>query len=135
MFSTQRGCFVSSIARIRSINGFGQRNPRLDRFQGASEYFSSQTKPSFVLSAMEAMSFYASQSLFQRLTLLWNGRIVYQRHWNVFLRDMRRHWWMVSALVGILIVLATASTANIQIYLRHRFSGCTLLLLLSSLKP
>ncbi|KAG9014794.1 hypothetical protein FRB90_005171 [Tulasnella sp. 427] len=86
----------ASICRIRHINRYGLPNPRLDRLQGLDSYLQQQTRQSLVLAFGEALCFGMSRKVFYKLTELWNGRIVYQRHWQPFLEDQRSEWrWTV----------------------------------------
>ncbi|KAG8990637.1 hypothetical protein FRB90_001689 [Tulasnella sp. 427] len=93
----------ASICRIRHINRYGLSNPRLDRLQGLDSYLQQQTRRSPVLAFGEALCFGMSRKIFYKLTELWNGRIVYQRHWQPFLEDQRSEWrWTV--LGGLYLV-------------------------------
>lgn len=82
------------------MNNWGTKHARIDRLQGADQFIQSQINPSIVLYLGDAMCFFASRSIFERLTLLWNGRIVYQRHWAVFLDDMRAEWSTMACFVS-----------------------------------
>lgn len=91
--------FCSYLARARHINNFGLTNPRLDRLQGLHEFRELAYRPSFKLSLCEALTFLSSIPIWERLMDLFNGRVVYQRHWAVFFKDMRRNWFLMGALV------------------------------------
>ncbi|KAG8976139.1 hypothetical protein FRB90_009275, partial [Tulasnella sp. 427] len=86
------------IARVRHINQYGLNSPRLDRLQGLYEYYQSQQKPSFKITLGEAFCFWMSRSTFTRLTALWNGRVVYQRHWHRFFDGMHAGWIKMGVL-------------------------------------
>jgi len=97
----------ASIARIRHIHSFGLPNARLDRLQGLPEFIKSQTKSSLALSFWEAICFYIPRRIFRRLSALWNGRVVYERHWTAFFEEMRRDWLVMGGL-GLALWIAGA---------------------------
>ncbi|KAG8934685.1 hypothetical protein FRC01_001086 [Tulasnella sp. 417] len=86
------------IARVRHINQYGLTSPRLDRLQGLFEYYQSQKKASFKILLGEAFCLGMSRSTFTRLTALWNGRVVYQRHWHRFFEEMHANWIKMGVL-------------------------------------
>ncbi|KIO23728.1 hypothetical protein M407DRAFT_77759, partial [Tulasnella calospora MUT 4182] len=91
---------MSCIARVRQIHGYGTQNARLDRFQGLEDYLNHQIVSSLLLALGEAFALGHSRHLFKRMTELWNGRVVYQRHWKSFLDDMRREWMQMTYFVS-----------------------------------
>lgn len=93
------------IARTRHINHYGLEAPRLDRLQGLYEYTKSQTNTSLKYTLFEVLSFYLSVQIFVRITALWNGRVVYHRHWRLFFADMRAEWGRMGGLVCGLVSL------------------------------
>ncbi|KIO23737.1 hypothetical protein M407DRAFT_26800 [Tulasnella calospora MUT 4182] len=62
---------------------------RLDRLQGLDAFVTGQLKPSIVLSIIELLCFNLPKRTFYQLSELWNGRLVYIRHWDRFLREYR----------------------------------------------
>ncbi|KAG9044935.1 hypothetical protein FS837_007296 [Tulasnella sp. UAMH 9824] len=82
----------SSICRSRRMNRYGLPHPRVDRLQGLESYLRQQSRGSAVLALGEALCLGMSKTTFVQLTELWNGRIVYQRHWQPFLDRQRSKW-------------------------------------------
>ncbi|KAG8965674.1 hypothetical protein FRC05_003062 [Tulasnella sp. 425] len=107
----------AAISRARHIHGYGTQNARLDRFQGLEGSLSQQVTWSLPLALGEAVALGYSRHLFRRMTELWNGRVMYQRHWETFLGDMRREWmqmtyfplaiWMAS-----IVLIASSKTCT-----------------------
>ncbi|KAG8906980.1 hypothetical protein FRB99_005622 [Tulasnella sp. 403] len=96
----------TTIARTRHINSYGLRNPRLDRNQGLIQYSLLQNRQNLLLSLGEAVCFFLPVQVAKRLTALWNGRVVYQRHWHVFLEDMHKQWFIMGTLCAVVWVAA-----------------------------
>lgn len=96
----------ASITRVRHINGYGLKHPRLDRLQGLEEYSFAQARRSLKLRFAELACFNMPRQLFARMTALWNGRIVYQRHWHTLFDELRREWELM-ALISIATVIAS----------------------------
>lgn len=90
----------SNSARARYINSWGLDRPRLDRLQGLADFTSAQLKTSIILKTGDYVCLLLSRGVFTRLTSMWNGRVVYQRHWNAFFEDMRAEWLRVAGLVS-----------------------------------
>ncbi|KAG8949375.1 hypothetical protein FRC04_008610 [Tulasnella sp. 424] len=90
----------AAISRARHIHGYGTQNARLDRFQGLEGSLSQQVTWSLPLALGEAVALGYSRHLFRRMTELWNGRVMYQRHWETFLGDMRREWMQMTYFVS-----------------------------------
>ena len=63
-------------------------------------YLQAQDHVSLKLSWGELICFYGSRGLFERLSALWTGRIVYQRHWHAFLEEMRGEWLLSAGMVS-----------------------------------
>jgi len=66
------------------MNRYGLNAPRLDRLQGMHEFMGSKSNHSFAHCVGEL-----SRSMFAHLTFLWNGRVVYRRHWHAFFTDAK----------------------------------------------
>ncbi|KIO30646.1 hypothetical protein M407DRAFT_20361 [Tulasnella calospora MUT 4182] len=96
----------SSITRVRHINGYGLKHPRLDRLQGLGDYSSMQARRSLKWRVIELGCFDMSRGLFGRMTALWNGRIVYQRHWHTLFDELRREWELM-ALINVVMLMAS----------------------------
>lgn len=90
-------------ARVRHINAYGLKFPRLDRFQGLSEYIIDQSHTSLLLAIAELVVFNKSRRVFKALTGLWNGRVVYQRHWHSFLLQFQGEWLRLGYLVSAIL--------------------------------
>jgi len=88
----------NAIARARHINSWGVDGPRLDRLQGVAEFSQSQIKDSPILAIGELCTFHLSKNVFKKLSSMWNGRVVYQRHWHSFFQDMRIQWRRMAEL-------------------------------------
>ncbi|KIO27325.1 hypothetical protein M407DRAFT_23499 [Tulasnella calospora MUT 4182] len=101
----------ASICRSRRINRHGLAHPRIDRLQGLDSYLSQQTHRSVVMSLGEALCLGMPKTTFVQLTELWNGRIVYQRHWKPFL-DRQRSKWRWTAF-GALYLLGMNSVQRV----------------------
>lgn len=71
------------------MNRHGLPGPRLDRLQGIEAFIAGQLKSSVVLSIAEYLCFNIPKGMFFQLSELWNGRLVYIRHWDRFLDDYR----------------------------------------------
>lgn len=82
----------ASICRSRHINRYGLPYPRVDRLQGLDSYLQQQTRKSVAMALGETFCLGMSKRTFAQLTELWNGRIVYQRHWQPFLERQRLEW-------------------------------------------
>lgn len=89
-----------AIARTRAINYWGEENARLDSLQGVNEFHRLHSHPDPVLGVIEALFFFGPEVYFNRLTTLWNGRIVYARCWEVFLEEMRTEWGRMATFVS-----------------------------------
>ncbi|KAG8901137.1 hypothetical protein FRB99_005509, partial [Tulasnella sp. 403] len=103
----------TSISRARHINSYGQTNARLDRLQTLGQQENSKYSP--LLSLLEVATFLAPLSIHSRLSTLFIGRVVYQRHWQVFFDDMRRNWSQMCALsvticMGNILLFSKGST-------------------------
>lgn len=84
---------------MREINGYGLPGPRLDRNQGLEEFKKSQ-QPTFLLRIIDAIFLRLARSKFDRITELWNGRVVFQRHWHIYFDEQRHEWLRLSVLVS-----------------------------------
>lgn len=93
----------SAIARARNINSFGLDHARLDRFQGL-ENPDVARKPTGLLRFMDTVFFGIPSTIHGRLFKLFNGRVVYQRHWGVFFDDLRKTWIMMGGLGALLVM-------------------------------
>ncbi|KAG8991001.1 hypothetical protein FRB94_012935 [Tulasnella sp. JGI-2019a] len=102
----------NAIARARHINSFGLERPRLDRLQGVSEFSRGQMQPSKTLKLGETLAFGLSREVLERLSEMWNGRVVYQRHWQIFFRDMRADWLRIAGTSAIIWLGSTALLAS-----------------------
>lgn len=71
------------------MNRHGLPGPRLDRLQGLDAFVAGQLKHSVVLSIAEFLCFNLPKRTFYQLSELWNGRLVYIRHWDSFLDEYR----------------------------------------------
>lgn len=67
-------------------------------------------KPSVLLKTGDFITFYLSRNTFTRLTSMWNGRVVYQRHWHVFFQEMRADWLRMTHLVSSDVVRNRSSS-------------------------
>lgn len=92
------------MARARHINNFGLENPRLDRLQGFYEYRETAYRQSLKLTLAEALTFFIPIPTLDRLMNLFNGRVVYQRHWAVFFNDVRRNWVLMGSLSAATLI-------------------------------
>jgi len=90
----------NAISRARYINSWGLERPRLDRLQGLNDFANSQMKESLSLITGELFCLLLSRGVFTRITSMWNGRVVYQRHWNNFFNDMRAEWLRMAGVGG-----------------------------------
>ncbi|KAG9024260.1 hypothetical protein FRB95_011733 [Tulasnella sp. JGI-2019a] len=102
----------NAIARARHINSFGLDRPRLDRLQGLAEFSQAQLQPSKTLKAGDMLTFGLSRGIFDRLSEMWNGRVVYQRHWHIFFKDMRADWTRISATSAVIWLGSTTLLAS-----------------------
>ncbi|KAG8860101.1 hypothetical protein FRB96_004124 [Tulasnella sp. 330] len=102
----------NAIARARHINRYGLDSPRLDRLQGLALFTESQMKDSKILRVAELLCGGLSRVVFVRLTSMWNGRVVYQRHWQAFFQDMRGDWAQVASAVRFLAGLLRAGVKD-----------------------
>jgi len=98
----------NAIHRARDINGYGLDNPRLDRLQGLDEFSRLQKTPSFRLNWLDILTFNLSSDVHKRLISLWNGRVVYQRHWGPFFATMRQDWLRMGG-VGVVMWLGNTT--------------------------
>jgi hypothetical protein len=57
--------------------------------------------PSVRVQLWDAISFSLAAPVVSRLGALFNGRVVYQRHWQDFLVEMRDNWTRMSQLVSL----------------------------------
>ncbi|KIO30644.1 hypothetical protein M407DRAFT_20359 [Tulasnella calospora MUT 4182] len=96
----------ASITRVRQINGYGLPGPRLDRNQGLVEFQKSQ-QPTVILRILDALFLRLPRSKFDRITELWNGRVVFQRHWHVYFDEQRSEWLRVAVLSSALFIVGT----------------------------
>ncbi|KAG8951197.1 hypothetical protein FRC04_006679 [Tulasnella sp. 424] len=86
-----------SITRVRHINGYSLPGPRLDRNQGLAEFKNGQ-RPNFILRVLDILFLTLSRPKFDRITELWNGRVVFQRHWHVYFEELRSEWLRLAVL-------------------------------------
>jgi len=118
---------TNQLARARYINSWGLENPRLDRLQGLAEFPEGKIKDNLGLGAGEFFSFYISRTVLARLTSMWNGRVVYQRHWKAFFQDMRDQWLRVAALSMVIwlggCVILASGIVNVTFIASTVFSG------------
>ncbi|KIO30636.1 hypothetical protein M407DRAFT_20352 [Tulasnella calospora MUT 4182] len=128
----------AAISRVRHIHGYGSSNARLDRFQGIEDYLNHQTVSSLHLALGDAVTFGNSQHTFRRMTELWNGRVVYQRHWNAFLDDMRREWMQMTyfplAIWMACIILVASGKACAAVFVSAWLSAAAVLVSLHLLQ-
>ncbi|KIO30642.1 hypothetical protein M407DRAFT_20357 [Tulasnella calospora MUT 4182] len=121
----------ASICRSRRINRYGLPHPRLDRLQGLDSYLTQQTRRSVVLALGEALCLGMSKTAFVKLTELWNGRIVYQRHWQLFLDRQRSRWrWAACGalyLLGMNAVQCICGTPFVYLLASTSFTCSALL--------
>lgn len=82
------------------MNRHGLPGPRLDRFQGIDSFIAGQLKYSIVLSIAELMCFNLPKGMFYQLSELWNGRLVYIRHWDRFLDAYRETCLRMAVVVS-----------------------------------
>jgi hypothetical protein len=68
-------------------------------------------KENSVLVIGELFCLVMSRSVFTRITSMWNGRVVYQRHWNNFFKDMRAEWLRMAGLGGAIWLGSTTMLA------------------------
>lgn len=92
----------SAVGRARHINSFGLPNARLDRLQGFVDY--TPVRSSLSMTICETATFSISISILRRMSTLFNGRVVFHRHWDIFFKDLRGTW-MKSSCVGAVILL------------------------------
>ncbi|KIO30643.1 hypothetical protein M407DRAFT_20358 [Tulasnella calospora MUT 4182] len=97
----------STISRVRYMNRHGLPGPRLDRLQGIESFIAGQLKSSVVLTIAEYLCFNIPKGMFFRLSELWNGRLVYIRHWDRFLDEYRGMCLRMASVSGGIICLAT----------------------------
>lgn len=97
----------STISRVRYMNRHGLPGPRLDRLQGLDAFVAGQLKHSVVLSIAEFLCFNLPKRTFYQLSELWNGRLVYIRHWDSFLDEYRGTCLRMASVSGGIICLAT----------------------------
>ncbi|KAG8970970.1 hypothetical protein FRC05_011644 [Tulasnella sp. 425] len=98
------GRLLASICRSRHINRHGLPYPRVDRLQGLDSYLMHYNRSSFAMALGEILCLGMSKRTFAQLTELWNGRVVYQRHWQPFLERQRSEWrW--TALWGLYLIM------------------------------
>ncbi|KAG8934686.1 hypothetical protein FRC01_001087 [Tulasnella sp. 417] len=90
----------ASITRVRHINNYGLPGPRLDRNQGLVEFKKSQ-QPTLILRILDVLFLTLPRSKFDLITELWNGRVVFQRHWHTYFDDQRREWLRLAVLVRV----------------------------------
>ncbi|KAG8915950.1 hypothetical protein FRC00_004092 [Tulasnella sp. 408] len=83
---------LARICGSRYINRYGLPRPRVDRLQDFQSYLAQHTRESTSMAFGEALCFGMSKRTFLRLMELWNGRIIYQRHWQPFLEQQRLEW-------------------------------------------
>ncbi|KAG9014200.1 hypothetical protein FRB94_013510 [Tulasnella sp. JGI-2019a] len=102
----------NAVARARHINRYGLESPRLDRLQGLASFSEEQIIDCMPLKIGELMCFLQSADVFDRLTSMWNGRVVYQRHWHAFFKDMRADWLRVASMSAVLWLGGTALLAS-----------------------
>ncbi|KAG9044936.1 hypothetical protein FS837_007297 [Tulasnella sp. UAMH 9824] len=98
----------ASITRVRQINGYGLPGPRLDRNQGLAEFKKSQ-QPTVILRILDALFLRLPRSKFDRITELWNGRVVFQRHWHIYFDEQRSEWLRLAVLSSALFMFVTAT--------------------------
>lgn len=97
----------ASITRVRHINGYGLPGPRLDRSQGLEEFKNGQ-RPSTTLRVLNALLLNLPSPKFHRITELWNGRVVFQRHWHSYF-DEQRSEWLRLAVLGFAVFMVGVS--------------------------
>ncbi|KAG8934725.1 hypothetical protein FRC01_000771 [Tulasnella sp. 417] len=101
----------ASVTRVRHINGYSLPGPRLDRSQGLEEFKKGQ-RPSAILRVLNTLLLALPQSKFDRITELWNGRVVFQRHWHSYFDDQRSEWLRLAVLgfavfiVAVILIMA-----------------------------
>ncbi|KAG8951196.1 hypothetical protein FRC04_006678 [Tulasnella sp. 424] len=66
--------------------------------------FKSRLKPGIYLLALVTLSFGLSLLKFDRLTELWNGRVVYRRHWSTFFDEQQKEWMRLVALSLVVFI-------------------------------
>ncbi|KIO30638.1 hypothetical protein M407DRAFT_20354 [Tulasnella calospora MUT 4182] len=122
----------ASICRSRLINRHGLSHPRVDRLQGFDAYLSQQTGKSLALILGDALCLGMSKRTFTQLTELWNGRIVYQRHWQPFLEGQRSEWrWTVFGGLYLTMMIAFQGiygTSFILLVASASFAGSAIVL-------
>ncbi|KIO16880.1 hypothetical protein M407DRAFT_33471 [Tulasnella calospora MUT 4182] len=102
----------STISRVRYMNRHGLPGPRLDRLQGIESFIAGQLKRSVVLSIAEYLCFNIPKGMFYQLSELWNGRLVYIRHWDRFLDEYRGMCLRMACVSGGIICLATFAVSS-----------------------
>ncbi|KAG8951172.1 hypothetical protein FRC04_006653 [Tulasnella sp. 424] len=86
------GRLWASVCRSRHINRHGLPYSRVDRLQGLDSYLMHHNRLSVAMTLGEMLCLGMSKRTFAQLTELWNGRIVYQRHWQPFIERQRSEW-------------------------------------------
>lgn len=106
----------ASVTRVRHINGYSLPGPRLDRNQGLEEFKKGQ-KANATLRVLNILFLKLPQSKFDRISELWNGRVVFQRHWHSYFDDQRSEWLRLAVLnfaifiVGVNLIVVGGSNA------------------------
>ncbi|KAG8991801.1 hypothetical protein FRB90_001217, partial [Tulasnella sp. 427] len=100
----------SAVGRARHINSYGLPNARLDRLQGYTEFIPVQR--SHTMTLCESATFFISIGILRRMSTLFNGRVVYHRHWDVFFQDIRSTWLKTSGVSGLILLCDVALMAS-----------------------
>ncbi|KAG8926895.1 hypothetical protein FRC01_008262 [Tulasnella sp. 417] len=95
----------ASVTRVRHINGYSLPGPRLDRSQRLEEFKKGQ-RPGAILRVLNTLLLALPQSKFDRITELWNGRVVFQRHWHSYFDDQRSEWLRLAVLGFAVFIVA-----------------------------
>jgi len=115
----------SAVARARHINSYGLDGARLDRLQGLIAPADAHKRKNSKMALLEALLFYLPVGIESRLASLFNGRVVYQRHWQVFFNDMRMNWVYLAAIATFLMI----GNVIMMTYGKASFMGVTSALL------
>lgn len=99
---------------------WGLSHPRLDRLQDLP-YYASQTPTNVLFDVGNIISFDHSRQIFVRLSALWNGRVVYQRHWHTFLQELRSEWLRAVALVSCESVATILLLIELELEYGHHY--------------
>ncbi|KIO22661.1 hypothetical protein M407DRAFT_27845 [Tulasnella calospora MUT 4182] len=100
----------SAVGRARHINSYGLPNARLDRLQGFVDY--TPVQRSITMTLCDSVTFGVSISILQRMSTLFNGRVVYHRHWDIFFHDLRGTWVKTGCIGGLILLCDMALIAS-----------------------